>query len=218
MDNISVLHIDEDILWRDKIKQYIRGQSNITLTASVSSEQEAIIHMQQSKVDVIVMEVLLNDSPNNGFDIITKLSEIQQVDIIVLSSVNDLEIITDIFCAGAVNFLMKHNFEDIAIAIRDVHLKRVSIHPDATPIICGEFRRLRTQMFDQLLTPVERQVITYLYQGNSKPQISKIMNVGFETTKTHVKHILSKLQVGNCKEAVKLAERRGLFKENAKIP
>ncbi|WP_420892345.1 hypothetical protein [Paenibacillus apiarius] len=40
------------------------------------------------------------------------------------------------------------------------------------------------------------------------------MHVGFETTKTHVKHILSKLQVCNSKEAVRVAKRRGFFAMN----
>ena len=43
------------------------------------------------------------------------------------------------------------------------------------------------------LTPTEAKVATHLVQGRSPRDIARVLGVGVETTRTHVKHILAKL-------------------------
>ncbi len=214
MESIHVLHVETDPEWRQLIGEYVKQQHDMTYVASVETEEEAIRCVEQSTVNVIVIDVMLTPPHYDGLDTVQKILERENISVIFLSSVSNFEVIADTFNVGAVNFIMKHHYKDVIEAIRDAYHHRVAIHPDAAPVLCDEFRRLRLEVLQRLLTPTERQVITYLHEGYSKKKISEMMHVGFETTKTHVKHILSKLQVGNSKEAVRVAKHRGFFEMN----
>ena len=54
------------------------------------------------------------------------------------------------------------------------------------------------------LTPTEAKVATHLVQGRSPRDIARVLGVGVETTRTHVKHILAKL---SCHRQVDVVRR-----------
>ncbi|MET3208707.1 UNVERIFIED_CONTAM: DNA-binding NarL/FixJ family response regulator [Paenibacillus sp. PvR008] len=214
MGDIGVLHVETDSVWRDLICEYVKQQPDMKYVASIATEKEAIHFAEQYKVDVIVMDVTLTSSQYDGLDAVREILMRKHVSIIILSSVDNLEVIADSFSVGAVNYIKKKNYTDIAAAIRDAYHNRVAIHPDAARVLCDEFRKLRLEELKRSLTRTERQVIAYLHEGYSKSKISEVLHVELETIKTHVKHILKKLEVNSCKDAVKVARRRGLFDNN----
>ncbi|WP_318628393.1 response regulator transcription factor [Paenibacillus polymyxa] len=214
MGDIGVLHVETDSVWRDLICEYVKQQPDMKYVASIATEKEAIHFAEQYKVDVIVMDVTLTSSQYDGLDAVREILMRKHVSIIILSSEDNLEVIADSFSVGAVNYIKKKNYTDIAAAIRDAYHNRVAIHPDAARVLCDEFRKLRLEELKRSLTWTERQVIAYLHEGYSKSKISEVLHVELETIKTHVKHILKKLDVGSCKDAVKVARRRGLFDNN----
>ena len=72
-----------------------------------------------------------------------------------------------------------------------------------------EFKTLRhfhlTRVFSteiECLSPREKEVLELLARGLLYREISKILNIGMETVRTHVKHIVSKMHVRNRIEAV----------------
>ncbi|AZH28846.1 response regulator transcription factor [Paenibacillus sp. M-152] len=214
MGDIGVLHVETDSVWRDLICEYVKQQPDMKYIAGIATEKEAIHFSEQYKVDVIVMDVTLTSSQYDGLDAVREILMRKHVSIIILSSEDNLEVIADSFCVGAVNYIKKKNYTDIAAAIRDAYHNRVAIHPDAARVLRDEFRKLRLEELKRTLTQTERQVIAYLHEGYSKPKISEVLHVELETIKTHVKHILRKLDVNSCKDAVKVARRRGLFDSN----
>ncbi|WP_197030066.1 response regulator transcription factor [Paenibacillus sp. 1-18] len=209
-----MLHVETDSVWRDLICEYVKQQPDMKYVAGIATEKEAIHFAEQYKVDVIVMDVTLTSSQYDGLDAVREILMRKHVSIIILSSVDNSEVIADSFSVGVVNYIKKKNYTDIAAAIRDAYHNRVAIHPDAARVLCDEFRKLRLEELKRSLTQTERQVIAYLHEGYSKPKISEVLYVELETIKTHVKHILRKLNVNSCKDAVKVARRRGLFDNN----
>lgn len=71
------------------------------------------------------------------------------------------------------------------------------------------FERYSKVDTSHLLTPREHEVLKHLAQGMSNKQISRAMIVTEGTVKTHVHHILRKLQVEDRTGAVVHAIRRG---------
>jgi DNA-binding NarL/FixJ family response regulator len=55
-----------------------------------------------------------------------------------------------------------------------------------------------------LLTPRERQVLSYLAEGDSRNQIAERLNLTPNTVRTHLQNILAKLGVHSTLEAVAL--------------
>jgi len=76
---------------------------------------------------------------------------------------------------------------------------------DEQSYILSEFEQI------EALTERERDVLILLAQGLSNPAIAAHLSVGIGTVKTHVKNILSKLQVSNRTQAVIQARKLGLL-------
>ncbi|HWO95419.1 MAG TPA: response regulator transcription factor [Bacillus sp. (in: firmicutes)] len=206
------MQIEVDPVWCKKVSEHLRLQPDMVMVGSVSTEEEAIRIIEQKKVDVIITDAVIADSAQyDGLDTIAKITRRKNVFVIVLSSVCNSKVITDSFCVGAINFISKQNYKDLTDSIRDAYYQKIAIHSDAAPILRKEFCKLKLESLERLLTKNERQVLAYLHEGYTKHKISEMMNVGFETTKTHVKHILSKLKVSSSKEAVRVAKRLGMF-------
>jgi DNA-binding NarL/FixJ family response regulator len=64
------------------------------------------------------------------------------------------------------------------------------------------------------LTQRERQILTYIADGNTNKQIANILNISEQTIKNHVSAILRKLNANDRAHAVVLAIRRGLIRLN----
>ncbi len=60
------------------------------------------------------------------------------------------------------------------------------------------------------LTPREIEVLRQLALGRSNREIANTLEIGEETVKTHVGHVLSRLQVENRAQAIVQALKRGL--------
>ena len=59
----------------------------------------------------------------------------------------------------------------------------------------------------------EMEVLVRLAQGKTTPQISKELFISENTVKTHVRHILEKLEAANRTEAVSKATQMGLIRQ-----
>jgi DNA-binding NarL/FixJ family response regulator len=57
------------------------------------------------------------------------------------------------------------------------------------------------------LSARETQVLSFLASGATYQSISRDLEIGLETVKTHVKHIYTKLQVSSKTEALELAKK-----------
>ena len=63
---------------------------------------------------------------------------------------------------------------------------------------------------EDLLTEREIEVLRYLAQGRSNPQIARELNISVNTVKTHISHILDKLQLENRTQAAAYAVHKRL--------
>jgi DNA-binding NarL/FixJ family response regulator len=71
--------------------------------------------------------------------------------------------------------------------------------------------------FDELTTR-EQQVFRLIANGLSNPEIAQELYISETTVKTHVTHILQKLDLRDRVQAVVLAYQTGLFEADARTP
>ncbi len=95
----------------------------------------------------------------------------------------------------------------IAIFSEGDHLIVAASNPDRAP---RALPKLYQGLFQ--LTPTEAKVAAHMVQGQAPREIAKSLGVGVETTRTHVKHILSKMGCHRQVEVVrKLVTSAGIF-------
>jgi DNA-binding CsgD family transcriptional regulator len=99
----------------------------------------------------------------------------------------------------------RHSSSQRAVAaVRAVARGHTYIDPSAGSL------RARLDAADEL-TPREIEVLRYVALGHSNKEIAAALDVGEETIKTHVGHVLGKLQVESRGQATAQALKRGLI-------
>ena len=83
----------------------------------------------------------------------------------------------------------------------------LSIQEAVTLASKGRRRRVRPSTGWPSLTETEKQVAALVAEGLTNPQIAERMFIGLQTVKTHVRHILSKLEFTARREFEREVER-----------
>ncbi len=93
--------------------------------------------------------------------------------------------------------------DELAMAARRVFLGG---HHVTGPVAA----RIAAQLYAEALTSREQQILEFLSEGRCNKSIANELSIAVGTVKTHVKAILSKLDVSSRTEAVVVASRRGI--------
>jgi DNA-binding NarL/FixJ family response regulator len=123
----------------------------------------------------------------------------------------------DALRAGASGFMLKDAPpEEIAAAVRIVASGEALLAPAVTRAVIEEFARHpvaatpATPAAVAELTPREREVLDLLARGLSNPEICERLIISEATAKTHVAHILQKLDLRDRVQTVIYAYESGL--------
>jgi len=88
----------------------------------------------------------------------------------------------------------------------------VSGEPYVDPRLAPDFlRQLSRPRSDSVLSGREREILQMLADGMSNREVSEKLVVSVETVKTHVKHILAKLEAEHRTQAVAIGIRQALI-------
>jgi DNA-binding NarL/FixJ family response regulator len=176
----------------------------MTLVAEASSGREAIEQFRLHKPDVTLMDLQMGEM--TGIEAIIAIrTEWPSARIIVLTTYAGDVLAQRALSAGAFAYVLKGLIrQGILETIRDVFqgLKRIE------PKVAEELAKHQS---DLSLTPREIQVLSLVAAGNSNKLIASKLQIYEETTKTHMKSILTKLDANDRTHAVILGLRRGVI-------
>ena len=133
----------------------------------------------------------------------------------VLTTYDSDEFVYEALRAGASGFLLKDApAEELVSAIRVVAAGDALLAPSITRRLIEEFakRPVPSAPPPELASLTEREVevLKLVSQGLSNAEIAKELFVGEGTVKTHVSHLLTKLQLRDRVQAVVVAYETGL--------
>jgi DNA-binding NarL/FixJ family response regulator len=137
--------------------------------------------------------------------------------VLVLTTFDLDEYVFQALRAGASGFLLKDTHpHELLSAIRVVAAGDALLSPKVTRTVIAEFanRPERAAAVDEgdlaFLTEREREVLTLIGRGLSNAEIAEALTIGAATTKTHVSHILAKLNARDRAQLVVTAYETGL--------
>jgi DNA-binding NarL/FixJ family response regulator len=114
--------------------------------------------------------------------------------------------------AGADGYLLKNATpEELSTAITRVNEGLSVLAPEVTRQVLRAVSLEPGRMQDSGLSSREMEVLQCLAQGMTTAQISSDLFISDNTVKTHVRHILEKLEAANRAEAVSKAMQLGLI-------
>ena len=173
---------------------------------------QALTAAERLRPDVILMDLVMPRL--DGVGAMRRLrSTHPDTRVVVLTSFLEDEHLLPAIQAGAAGYLLK-NVEpaELAKAIRAAHGGRAIIDPTvAARLVSALVDGAAPQRADEeRLTRREREVLGLIVAGRSNKRIALALGISEKTVKTHVGHLLAKLDVADRTQAALLAVRDGL--------
>jgi len=217
---IRVLIVDDQALVRAGFRMILEAQPDLEVVGEAGDGSAAIDAVRTLRPDVVLMDVRMPGV--DGIEATRRLTEAGVPGKIVILTTYDLdEYVFDALAAGATGFLLKHvPPEELVRGVRVAASGEALLAPSITKRLIEEFAKQRAPVRAsgtdlKSLTDREREVLTLLGRGLSNPEIAKDLKVGEATVKTHVAHVLDKLELRDRVQAVIFAYEIGLIKPGA---
>jgi DNA-binding NarL/FixJ family response regulator len=209
---IRVALADDQALVRTGFRMIVQSQPDMQVVGEAEDGIQAIELVSKHRPDVVLMDIRM---PNlDGIAATKRVSG--QTRVIILTTFELDEYVFDALAAGASGFLLKAAPpEDLVKAIRVVAQGDALLAPSITRRLIEEFakhpeRTPRKTKALQTLTEREQEVLKQVAKGLTNAEIAAHLHVSETTVKTHVAHLLDKLDLRDRVQAVILAYESGL--------
>jgi DNA-binding NarL/FixJ family response regulator len=114
--------------------------------------------------------------------------------------------------AGANGYLLKNaEPEALRTTILEVMRGNSVLAPEMTEKVFASLRRARTGQRQTVLSDREVEVLNFMVKGLTTHQMAEVLFISDNTVKTHIRHILEKLEVNNRAQAVDKARELGIL-------
>ncbi len=184
--------------------RFIRFHEEFDVVETVGSI-ESFLHLLQIdhrfKTDIILLDIgLPGVSGLDGIPMI--LEKMPEVDIIMLTSYEEEDVILRALCSGACSYLSKKaSLEEIVDAIRIVVKGGSYMSPSIAREIVTHLMGGRVSKAT-ILTDRQKEILEKLVEGKSYGAIAQSLFISIETVRTHVKSMYKVLHVNNKAEAI----------------
>lgn len=215
MDKIRVVIVDDMPDLVDYFKSVLNNEPDIEVVGTAHSGREGVEVTLSVKPDIVLMDLQM-EYECAGIDAIAEIkSREPDIKVIVLSVNEDNEMLFKAFAAGGNEYILKT--DSIVKLIESIHLvyhNQLSLSPQVSQKILGEFSRLRTAQDSLLytmnviskLTMSEFEVLKALSTGKSYKQVAEERCVETSTIRSQVNRILKKFDEKSIKSIVKKLE------------
>ncbi len=214
--SIRVLVADDQAMVRAGFRMLLSGESDIEVVAEASNGLEAVDQAARFHPNVILMDIRMPQL--DGLEATRRiLATDNNARILILTTFDLDEYVYEALRAGASGFVLKDDPpEQLLSAIRVVAGGEALLSPAITKRVIKQFTRLpRPEPPRQLreLTERELEVFRLIARGLSNSEIGRELYISDTTVKTHITHILMKLNLRDRVQAVVLAYEVGLFRD-----
>ncbi|HEU4451009.1 MAG TPA: response regulator transcription factor [Gaiellaceae bacterium] len=219
--SVRVLVADDQSMVRAGFRMLLSGEPDIEVVAEASNGLEAVDKTARFRPTVVLMDIRMPEL--DGLEATRRILAADDAARILILTTFDLdEYVYEALSAGASGFVLKDDPPDQLIAaIRTVAGGDALLSPAITRRVIKEFtRRPRAtppQTFDEL-TGREQEVVRLIARGLSNAEIGQELFISDTTVKTHITHILQKLNLRDRVQVVVLAYETGLLDGGARPP
>jgi DNA-binding NarL/FixJ family response regulator len=212
---IRVLLADDQELVRAGFRMILETQADIEVVGEAGDGVEAVAATRRLRPDVVLMDIRM---PNlDGLQATKQIMAAGSRSRVLILTTFDLdEYVYQALAAGASGFLLKNAPpEQLIQAVRVVAAGDALLSPSITRRVIEQFTRLPPPGGTDVLvalTDREREVLKLVARGMSNAEIAARLFVSDATVKSHVAHLLAKLQLRDRVQAVVLAYESGLIR------
>jgi DNA-binding NarL/FixJ family response regulator len=212
--SIRVLVADDQSMVRAGFRMLLAGEEDIDVVAEASTGLEAVAKAARFEPTIVLMDIRMPEL--DGLEATRRiLTADPGARVLILTTFDLDEYIYEGLRAGASGFVLKDDPpEQLLAAIRTVAAGDALLSPAITKRVITHFARKERPRppagLDEL-TAREREILRLVADGLSNAEIGEQLYISETTVKTHVTHILQKLDLRDRVQAVVLAHQTGIF-------
>ena len=208
---IQILIADDHSVVRQGLRMFLEVDTDLQVIAEARDGDEALRLARLHRPDVVLMDLLM--PVMSGIDATALIRrELPDTEVVALTSVLEDASVVEAVRAGAIGYLLKDTeAPELRRAIKAAAAGQVQLAPQAAQRLLHEVAAPECQAS---LTGRETDVLRLLALGQSNREIAFQLGIGEQTVKTHVSHILSKLELSSRTQAALYAMQTGLVSAN----
>jgi DNA-binding NarL/FixJ family response regulator len=217
-DVIRVVLADDHAVVRAGLKAVLSTARDISVIGEASNGLEAVGMVERLHPDVVVMDLTM---PEMDGTVATKeiLAKGNGTRVLVLTMHTEEEYLMPLLEAGAAGYLVKSAADrELVSAVRAVAHGDSYVTPAASRLLVKGLQRKDPAQVDrerfQTLTQRERDVLRFVAQGYSAPEIGDRLSISPKTVDTYKQRIHEKLGLSHRAEYVQFALKLGLLTQS----
>jgi two-component system, NarL family, response regulator NreC len=216
-DIIRVVLADDHAVVRAGLRAVLGTAKDITVVGEATTGREAVDLVDRLKPDVLITDLSMPDMDGTAATkaIIEKQSPTK---ILVLTMHVEEEYLVPLLEAGASGYLVKSAADrELVAAVRAVAYGDTYVSPGASGVLIKGLRRKDPAQEErdrfEALTQRERDVLRFVAQGYSAPEIGERLFISPKTVDTYKQRIQEKLGLAHRAEYVQFALKLGILKD-----
>jgi len=216
---ITCLIADDQEMVRVGFSAWLNAQPGLAVAGQAADGAEAVRKSRQLHPDVVLMDVRMPvmDGLEATRQILDTPPGQHRPRVLVLTTFDLDEYVYEALRAGASGFLLKDApVDQLVHAVRVVAGGDALLAPSVTRRLIADFTRQHPANWRPPttlgpLTAREHEILQLIARGLSNTEISDTLTISEQTTKTHISHILAKLNLRDRAQAVIAAYETGLI-------
>ncbi|UCD99332.1 MAG: response regulator transcription factor [Chloroflexota bacterium] len=209
---VRIIVVDDHALFRAGLVSLLTSIPEFEIVGEAGDGEEALAVIAKEKPDVVLLDV--NMPVMGGVEMVETLQDLDQPRVLMLTISKHDEDLFGAIAAGADGYLLKDSEPDeLRRAINLVAEGKSVLSPEVTSRVLKAVSSSKGLPPDVALSKRELEVLQCLAKGMTSALIAQALYISENTVKTHVRHILEKLEASNRAEAVSRAIQLGIIRQ-----
>ena len=202
---------DDHKILLEGVVSLLQSEKSFEIAAIALNGLEVLELVKNKYFDICILDINMP-----GIDVIEVTRQIKiwkpEMKIIILTTYNDKEIITELIQLGVAGYLLKNAAKaELVEAIKKVMSGRYYFSEEVEKIIMKGFT-IKKPADENILTEREIEIVKLLGREFTNEKIAQELNISFRTVETHRKNILQKTKSHNLAGLLKYAYFKGILK------
>jgi len=200
---IQIAIVEDDIDIRESLSLFIKAKTQYEVVLICDSVEKFLIESQEyPDLNILLLDIgLPGMSGLEGLPLIKKVHS--SLDIIMLTTYNEVEIIFEALCLGACSYISKRTpLPKIIEALHVVSGGGAYMSPSIARKIAEKMQSNATPKKIELTTK-QKDIVQLILDGSTYNEIAKKLEISVNTVRFHIKKVYSILEIGSKVELYK---------------